>query len=126
MSAEAKRCRNVIRGVIVDEQVKHLPQALLIKGGFGRIVNIKGVAKLCFASLFERKKATANDSRFLCHTLTDYRTIVEDFYKVVEFVEVSSILVVYLFNSSSQSAIEGDDALYLIEAVLGNGLLCTE
>ena len=22
-----------------------------------------------------------------CHTLTDYRTIVEDFYKVVEFVE---------------------------------------
>jgi hypothetical protein len=23
----------------------------------------------------------------LCHTLTDYRTIVEDFYKVVEFVE---------------------------------------
>jgi hypothetical protein len=25
--------------------------------------------------------------RFLCHTLTDYRTIVEDFYKVVEFVE---------------------------------------
>jgi hypothetical protein len=61
-----------------------------------------------------------------CHTLTDYRTIVEDFYKVLEFVEASSILVVYLFNSSSQSAIEGDDALYLIEAVLGNGLLCTE
>ncbi len=25
--------------------------------------------------------------KFLCHTLTDYRTIVEDFYKVVEFVE---------------------------------------
>ena len=23
----------------------------------------------------------------LCHTLTDYRTIVDDFYKVVEFVE---------------------------------------
>ena len=22
-----------------------------------------------------------------CHTLTDYRTIVEDFYKVVEFIE---------------------------------------
>lgn len=46
--------------------------------------------------------------------------------KMVQFVEASSILVVYLFNSSSQSAIEGDDALYLIEAVLGNGLLCTE
>lgn len=45
---------------------------------------------------------------------------------VKEFVEASSILVVYLFNSSSQSVIEGDDALYLIEAVLGNGLLCTE
>ena len=62
----------------------------------------------------------------LCHTLADYRTIVEDLYKIVEFVEASSILVVYLFNSSSQSVIEGDDALYLIEAVLGNGLLCTE
>lgn len=61
----------------------------------------------------------------LCLTLTDYRTIAEDFYKVIEFVEASSILVVYLFNSS-QSVIEGDDALYLIEAVLGNGLLCTE
>ena len=23
----------------------------------------------------------------MCHTLTDYRTIVEDFYKVAEFVE---------------------------------------
>ena len=74
-----------------------------------------------------KKRAEPSFCSFtLCHTLTDYRTIVEDFYKVVEFVEASSILVVYLFNSSSQSAIEGDDALYLIEAVLGNGLLCTE
>ena len=48
------------------------------------------------------------------------------FCYIKEFVEASSILVVYLFNSSSQSVIEGDDALYLIEAVLGNGLLCTE
>ena len=28
------------RSVIADEQVEHLPQALLIKGGFGWIVNI--------------------------------------------------------------------------------------
>ena len=38
------------------------------------------------ASPFIRRKATFNRS-LLCHTLTDYRTIVDDFYKVVEFVE---------------------------------------
>ena len=38
-------------------------------------------------SLYTQKKRLSFDNRFSCHTLTDYRTIVDDFYKVVEFVE---------------------------------------
>jgi ABC-type maltose transport system permease subunit len=34
-----------------------------------------------------KKRAILIDSYPVCHTLTDYRTIVEYFYKVVEFVE---------------------------------------
>ena len=33
------------------------------------------------------KKEKSIDFAFLCRSVTDYRTIVEDFYKVVEFVE---------------------------------------
>ena len=33
------------------------------------------------------KKRLSKRQSLLCHTLIDYRTIVEDFYKVVEFVE---------------------------------------
>ena len=64
-----------------------------VKGGFRGNVNMIGVAKLCFASPFIRTRQKKDEQlsqlvfKTLCHTLTDYRTIVEDFYKVVEFVE---------------------------------------
>jgi hypothetical protein len=35
----------------------------------------------------KQKKADIRRYQPKCHTLTDYRTIVEDFYKVAEFVE---------------------------------------
>ena len=34
----------------------------------------------------DAKKRLPNDSR-LCHTLTDYRTIVEDYFKILDFIE---------------------------------------
>jgi hypothetical protein len=52
------------------------------KGRFGGNVNItaeyphKKIERSILTALFLK-----------CHTLTDYRTIVDDFYKVVEFVE---------------------------------------
>ena len=42
------------------EQVEHLPQASLLKGRFGGIVNMTGVAKQSFATPFIRKNATLN------------------------------------------------------------------
>ena len=41
------------------EQVFHLPQASLCQREVWRECKYKGVAKLCFASPFGRKKATA-------------------------------------------------------------------
>lgn len=58
-----------------------------LKGRFGGNVNINRVAKLCFASPFIRKNATLEKVSRLCLNVPDYRTIVDDFYKVVEFVE---------------------------------------
>ena len=37
--------------------------------------------------LYTQKSDCRKDNRFLCHSVTDYRTIVENFYKVAEFVE---------------------------------------
>jgi hypothetical protein len=66
--------------------VEHLPQASLLKGRFGGIVNMTGVAKLCFASPFIRRKATLNRSLF-CGMVIDYRTFIDDYLKIVEFIE---------------------------------------
>ena len=50
-----------------------------LKGRFGGFINM--VAPRA------QKKEKSIDFSFLCLSVTDYRTIVEDFYKVVEFVE---------------------------------------
>ena len=48
------------------EQVKRLPQASLLKGRFGGIVNMTGLAKQSFASPFIRKNATLEKVSRLC------------------------------------------------------------
>ena len=65
----------------------HLQQASLLKGRFGGIVKMIGVAKLCFASPFIRKNATLEKVSRLCHIVPDYRTFIEDYLKIVEFIE---------------------------------------
>ena len=60
--------------------MEHLPQALLTKGGFGRIVNI-------VAEYSHKKRAVLRTALFLCHIVPDYRTFVEDYLKIVEFIE---------------------------------------
>ena len=71
----------------VGEQVGHLPQASLLKGRFGGIVNMTGVAKQSFASPFIRKNATLEKVSRLCHIVPDYRTFIDDYLKIVEFIE---------------------------------------
>ena len=46
-----------------------------------------GVAKLCFASPFIRTSATLGKVSRLCHIVPDYRTFIEDYLKIVEFIE---------------------------------------
>ena len=74
--------------ITAGEQVGHLPQASLIKGRFGGIVDIRLAGLPCRVLFWAQKnKSSRIATLIMCHTLTDYRTIVEDFYKVVEFVE---------------------------------------
>ena len=72
--------------ITIGEQVVNLPQASLIKGRFGGIVNIRLAGCPLPSPILDTKKEQSLEL-LLCHTLTDYRTIVDDFYKVVEFVE---------------------------------------
>ena len=67
-----------------DEQLSRLvkEKASLLKGRFGGIVDTTAE---CLHKKIEQSVLTA--LFLMCHTLTDYRTIVDDFYKVVEFVE---------------------------------------
>ena len=45
-----------------------------------------GVAKQSFASPFKRRKATLNRS-LLCHIVPDYRTFIDDYLKILDFIE---------------------------------------
>ena len=46
-----------------------------------------GVAKLGFASPFIRKNATLGKVSRLCHNLLNHRTFIDDYLKIVEFIE---------------------------------------
>ena len=46
-----------------------------------------GVAKQSFASPFIRKNATLEKVSRLCHIVPNHRTFIEDYLKIVEFIE---------------------------------------
>ena len=60
--------------------MKHLPQALLTKGGFGRIVNI-------VAEYPHRKRAVHKTALFLYHIVPNHRTFIDDYLKILDFIE---------------------------------------
>ena len=46
-----------------------------------------GVAKQSFASPFIRKNATLEKVSRLCHIVPDYRTFIDDYLKILDFIE---------------------------------------